>query len=433
MDRTSSKITAVGTPQQKTTSFHYLGLSAQLLDEASSDGDAKSYQYSPWGERLSQTTTTAAGGQEDGYYGYNPHADVEQITDGSGDTKATYGYTVYGSNDDSQFTGIDKPGTADPTKEPYNAYRFNAMRWDQNSSTYDMGFRDYSPGLNQFLTRDSYNGALADMPLSVDPWPGNRYAFCGGNPVSSIEIDGHDFWRNLNDFVTGVKDGWNNAGTDTANGIIAFVDDPMGSIEGLIAEKNKWQQKYGGNEQTGWGCALTGICQIIDDLSNGNYYEAGYGTGNFAVSATLAFAVATAAEAVVARVVTVLSRTAEIATEVAKSSTFITRGAGLDLIRTATKGARTYEFKTGHGYYRPHKGPSGLTDLRSTSLTPNQIEEAIMSDLEAFQSGGGTVPSTGPGFTGPLNRTIQVGGYSIGYRAVQTSAGKIGIGTYWLN
>ncbi|URN11925.1 hypothetical protein LUW77_09355 [Streptomyces radiopugnans] len=54
-----------------------------------------------------------------------------------------------------------------------------------------MGFRDYSPGLNRFTTRDMYNGALADMSLGTDPFTSNRYAFTGGNPISRIELDGH--------------------------------------------------------------------------------------------------------------------------------------------------------------------------------------------------------------------------------------------------
>jgi hypothetical protein len=54
-----------------------------------------------------------------------------------------------------------------------------------------MGFRDYHPGLNRFLTRDTYNGALADLNLSLNPWTGNRYAFAGGNPITGIEHDGH--------------------------------------------------------------------------------------------------------------------------------------------------------------------------------------------------------------------------------------------------
>jgi RHS repeat-associated protein len=54
-----------------------------------------------------------------------------------------------------------------------------------------MGFRDYDPGLNRFLSRDSYNGALADLDLGLNPWTMNRYGFAGGNPVSFIELDGH--------------------------------------------------------------------------------------------------------------------------------------------------------------------------------------------------------------------------------------------------
>jgi RHS repeat-associated protein len=78
-----------------------------------------------------------------------------------------------------------------PDKDAYNPYRFNAKRWDAASGTYDMGFRDYNPGLNRFTTRDMYNGALDDMGLGADAFTGNRYAFGGGNPISMVELDGH--------------------------------------------------------------------------------------------------------------------------------------------------------------------------------------------------------------------------------------------------
>ena len=54
-----------------------------------------------------------------------------------------------------------------------------------------MGFRDYDHGLNRFLTRDTYNGALADMALGISPWTMSRYAFAGVNPISLVEVDGH--------------------------------------------------------------------------------------------------------------------------------------------------------------------------------------------------------------------------------------------------
>ncbi|MFG2315253.1 golvesin C-terminal-like domain-containing protein [Streptomyces tendae] len=186
LDRTVSKTT-----DGRTTDFEYLGLSSEVLDEKVAGELTKSYQYSPWGERLSQVTHNSDGTTEDGYYGYNNHTDVETLTDKNGDTKATYGYTAYGKDDESEFTGIDKPDTADPSEEAYNPYRFNSKRWDAQSGTYDMGFRDYSPGLNRFTSRDMYNGALADMGLGADPYTGNRYAFGGGNPTSFVELDGH--------------------------------------------------------------------------------------------------------------------------------------------------------------------------------------------------------------------------------------------------
>jgi RHS repeat-associated protein len=186
LDRTTSK-TAGG----KTTDFTYLGLSNEVLGEEVAGKLTKSYQYTPWGERLSQVKHNSDGTSEDGFYGYNGRTDVETLTTASGNTKATYGYTAYGKDDDSEFTGIDKPDAADPTKEAYNPYRFSSKRWDASSGTYDMGFRDYNPGLNRFTTRDMYNGALSDMGLGTDPLTGNRYSFSGGNPTSFIEMDGH--------------------------------------------------------------------------------------------------------------------------------------------------------------------------------------------------------------------------------------------------
>ena len=186
LDRTASETTG-----GKTTDYAYLGLTSQVLDETVAGQLNKSYQYSPWGQRLSQITHNSDGTSTDGFYGYNSHTDVETVTDDSGQTKATYGYTAYGSNDTTEFTGIDKPDAQDPTKQPYNAYRFNAKRWDATSGTYDMGFRNYDPGLNTFTTRDMYNGALADMNLTTNPLTGNRYAFGGGNPTSNVELDGH--------------------------------------------------------------------------------------------------------------------------------------------------------------------------------------------------------------------------------------------------
>lgn len=169
-----------------------------MLSEEVARKITKSYEYSAWGQKLTQIKHKDDGTREISHYTYHPKGDVEAITkQEDGTTRATYGYTAYGDNDDTKFTGADKPDAQNPDAEPYNAYRFNAHRRDQASGTYDMGFRTYDPGLNRFLTRDMYNGALDDLTLAVDPFSGSRYAFAGGNPISNIEFDGHGFWSSV--------------------------------------------------------------------------------------------------------------------------------------------------------------------------------------------------------------------------------------------
>jgi RHS repeat-associated protein len=194
-DRTSSQ-----TADGKTTAFTYLGLDNQVLREELDGKPSKSYQYAPWGQQLTQIKHKDDGSKEYSQYTYRPRGDVIGITKDDGTTRATYGYSAYGKDDDSQFTGEDKPSSSgSDSQEPYNAFRFNASRWDAGSGTYDMGFRNYDPGLNRFLTRDSYGGALSDMGLSTDPFTSNRYAFAGGNPISFVELDGHLFGMSWSD------------------------------------------------------------------------------------------------------------------------------------------------------------------------------------------------------------------------------------------
>ncbi|MFE7393419.1 RHS repeat-associated core domain-containing protein [Streptomyces sp. NPDC057582] len=190
-DRTASETTS-GTGG-KTTVFTYLGMEDKVLREEVAGKATKSYQYAPWGQKLTQIKHSTDATKEYSQYLYHPKGDVEAITKDDGNTRATYGYSAYGSDDEKQFTGADKPDAANPDKEQYNDYRYNAQRFDDGSGTYDMGFRNYSPGLNRFLTRDMYGGAMDDMSLATDPYTGNRYAFAGGNPISFVELDGHLF------------------------------------------------------------------------------------------------------------------------------------------------------------------------------------------------------------------------------------------------
>ncbi|QOV41499.1 DNRLRE domain-containing protein [Streptomyces ferrugineus] len=268
LDRTASK-TAAG----KTTEFNYLGLTEEVLSEEVAGSVTASYQYSPWGWRLSQIKRSGST-EELGVYGYNTRGDVESVTTQAGDTKATYGYTAYGSDDEAEYSGADQPNVADPAQEPYNPYRFNAKRFDVSSGTYDMGFRDYAPGLNRFTTRDMYNGALADMRLGVDPFTGNRYAFTGGNPVNRFELDGHMLCsepgphceRNFSEFPLEEEADTSMPGDDyhfqtsyaqESTGDTGFADTPEPAPKPIPA----WERLLGGITHT----LLTGFTQVGGD------------------------------------------------------------------------------------------------------------------------------------------------------------------------
>ena len=176
-----------------------MGLANQVAAEEEKDSSgawktSKSYAYGAGGENLSLVDSPVNGStSKKSFYGTNPHGDVETLTDATtGTTTSTYRYTAYGQPDKVGTTGDDKiTGTATDDADIVNPYRFNSARFNGATGTYDMGFREYNPGLNRFLTRDMFNGALSDLSLGTDPWNANRYMFGGGNPISRVELNGH--------------------------------------------------------------------------------------------------------------------------------------------------------------------------------------------------------------------------------------------------
>jgi len=209
-------------------------------------------------------------------YTYNARGDVEAITDASGNTRATYGYTAYGQDDAPMFTGVDKPDPNDllRTKRPVNIYRFNAQRWDQASGTYDMGFRDYSPTATRFLTPDFYASALADFQLGTSPGTANRYLFASGNPISNFEVDGHfsvpNWLKQIGGFFKGIgEQAWSTVTGLWDFGAAVVNCFPCGSQIGELCDY------AGDNPGEFWSGVWHSVWDpIADDWNNGNYGEA---------------------------------------------------------------------------------------------------------------------------------------------------------------
>ncbi|WP_165949445.1 RHS repeat-associated core domain-containing protein [Kribbella turkmenica] len=198
-DRVVSQAEKVGTAQSISTRYTFVGLADQVAVEEERDTAgvwkvSKSYAYGAGGENLSLVDSPVNGTTSSkSFYGTNPHGDVETLTDATtGLTTSTYRYTAYGQADRVGTTGDDAiTGTPGQDADVVNPYRFNSKRFNGATGTYDMGFREYNPALNRFLSRDYYDGALKDLALGSDPWNTNRYAFAGGNPITGIELDGH--------------------------------------------------------------------------------------------------------------------------------------------------------------------------------------------------------------------------------------------------
>ncbi len=114
LDRPAQQTDQSGSPNAKTTLFSYLGLTNQMsLEEVQGQTGPtpiRSYSYDAAGNRVSMVDKP--GQAETTYmFGYDVQGSVSQLVDRSGQVKAAYGYTPYGSNDNSLTpqSSVDNP------------------------------------------------------------------------------------------------------------------------------------------------------------------------------------------------------------------------------------------------------------------------------------------------------------------------------------
>ncbi|MFF2407198.1 putative T7SS-secreted protein [Streptomyces sp. NPDC058092] len=162
------------------------------------------------------------------------------------------------------------------------------------------------------------------------------------------------------------------------------------------------------------------------------YYEPG--VGRYASPDPLGLGAAPNSSAYVINPHTICDPLGLMPSECKKIAYGKSKGEGQDLKRSATVGNDEWQFNTGHGFDRVHTGRDGVpNDLRTTGLTPDQIEQGIVNSVYDHIENGGTVPRVGPGFTGPLDGEMRIEGHSIGYRVSQTPDDVYRVVTYWLN
>ncbi|MDP8100372.1 RHS repeat domain-containing protein [Phocoenobacter atlanticus] len=101
--------------------------------------------------------------------------------------------------------------------------------------------------------------------------------------------------------------------------------------------------------------------------------------------------------------------------------TFEETGEGTDLRRTTEiEGGTKVRINSGHSYSRAHKGG----DVRDSGLSMNEIDNAIVNDISNNVNEIKTIPKI-------TERTIDIDGYKLTYRAGKSSSGDIMVATYF--
>jgi hypothetical protein len=85
------------------------------------------------------------------------------------------------------------------------------------------------------------------------------------------------------------------------------------------------------------------------------------------------------------------------------------------------------EMNTGHGFHREHRSGGVATDLRTTNLTSQAIEQRILGDLEANLPAVRAATPGAPMYTG----RVVLDGHTIEYRAVNVD-GTLRVSSYYL-
>ena len=155
-----------------------------------------------------------------------------RIVDESGNTVVSYVYNAWGK---SLSVTTNIPNTDIATAAFSNAtivakmnpLRYRGYYYDSETGFYYVSSRYYDPAIGRFINADSVDllGANGDFASL------NLFAYCGNNPVSRADSNGH-FWNTVIGAVAGAIVGGVSAalsGTDITAGIVS------GALSGAIS------------------------------------------------------------------------------------------------------------------------------------------------------------------------------------------------------
>lgn len=145
---------------------YYYGLNDKTIAETNGTGEVTAQNI--WGHK---PLARKVNGQYY-YYLYNGHGDVVKVLDNNGNIVNNYQYDEWG-NIISKTEGISNP------------IRYSGEYYDEESGLYYLRARYYDPSTGRFISRDTYEGDIAN-PLSI-----NQYSYCYNNPLIYCDPSGH--------------------------------------------------------------------------------------------------------------------------------------------------------------------------------------------------------------------------------------------------
>ncbi|MFC5530163.1 RHS repeat domain-containing protein [Cohnella yongneupensis] len=146
----------------------YIYVNGKLLEEL--DGQGNLIARNVWGNDLVYRQDLSSG--KAGYYQYNGHGDVVQITNATGATLNSYDYDVWGN-------------ITSKSETMSNPFKYTGEVYDDESSLYYLSARYYNPRLGRFINEDTYEGQI-DNPLTL-----NLFTYVENNPLINVDPTGH--------------------------------------------------------------------------------------------------------------------------------------------------------------------------------------------------------------------------------------------------
>ena len=186
------------------------------------------------------------------YYVLNEQGDVTRLIHGNGDGYATYHYDAWGNityATDNQFTRD-------------NPLRYRGYVYDTETGLYYVSSRYYDPEIGRFINADAVDllGANGDFASL------NLFAYCGNNPVSRTDSNGH-FWNVvIGATVGGLVSGITTAiDSFTSTGSVDWgavgISTAVGAVSGGVAATG-----LGVFVQAGWSAVASAVGSVATDL-----------------------------------------------------------------------------------------------------------------------------------------------------------------------